>query len=1009
MKDQPLLEIQLLGNFRLTSQNRETRQDLTVRLKALLVYLLLHRDAPVPRHRLAFLFWPDTSEKQAHTNLRNLLHKLRAVLPGIDSYLSINQKTLHWKSSKHFTLDVENFSRLSSQVTSVDALKSAVQIYTGDLFPDIYDDWIHEPRERLRQIYLTVLENLIALLEKDKLLQEALHYAQILLRHDPIREQTYQHLMRLHALCGDQASVARTYKTCVTVLEQELDVTPGPATEEAYQKYVAQDFQLHSRTETTGILSEKHIPHNLPASLTRLIGRDKERTQVLDLLSKNRLVTLTGPGGIGKTRLALSVVRKMLSDYRDGVFLVDLAPVLDANAVPLAITDALQAGDEVRTAGLDGLKGFLSDQRLLLLLDNCEHLVVEVGLICQELLLACPQLTVLVTSREALKIYGETLFQVPALLTPVAVENPDPGHSAVLARAIRSNESVELFVERALSTLPTFKTDDDVLFLIGEVGRRLEGMPLAIEMAAARVKTLSVQQIVQRLNRATELLQHPASGSYHRHSTMEAAMQWSYSLLKPAERKLFARLGVFSGSFSLQAAEEICQGDGIHREEILDLMANLVDKSLVGTQPAYPEVRFRLHEIVRQYAYQKLVDANRLRYWKDRHLEHFVSLAERAEPHLRGREQVEWVNRLELEFQNMRGALRYAFEDELGSDNHLRNIESAARLAGALFVFWFIRGRFSEGRRWAEQVLVGIRESGRASPSLGKVLYTAGSFCFFQGDFAQAEELSLKSLRVCKADNDLFGVAISYHHLGIVSTDQGDLSRARKWLRDGLKVAELLGDAWLLSVFYADLAALARQDDNPASRLAWIKRSLDTARQSGNKFSLLYDLLILAEIALEQVDTKQATLLAEEGLSLSRELGERRGTSYALQNLGLIAMLEGAYKRANELLRESLHLIWSTRDRESIIESLIALAENSVREGNFNFAVRLLAACEVAKDRFPAGYLFYSQPKYDRLVEMLQNHLEEGAFTAAWTLGRLMSLEQAVSYALKEHSEKPLE
>ena len=1005
MKDQSVLDIQLLGAFRLRYQNQEIRQGLTSRLESLLAYLLLHRDAPIPRQRLAFLFWPDASEKQAHTNLRNLLYKLRSVLPDADRYLSIEQSTLHWQTSLSFNLDVDKFSSQAGNTTSMPGLQEAIRIYAGDFLPDCFDDWTYSFRESLRQTYLDTLEKLFLLLAESGRPREALPYAQTLLRQDPTREETYCHLMRLHAQCGDRASVARVYKTCITVLDRELGVKPGKATQDAYRHSIAQEIDWSS-TETADILSQEQSRHNLPVSLTRLIGRDQELVRVKDLLSRNRLVTLVGPGGIGKTRLALAAAREIVSGYRDGVFLVDLVPVIDSETVNLAIADALQASDEIRSSGLEGLKDHLSGQSLLLLLDNCEHLVEEVGSICSALLSACPQLTILVTSREALKIYGETLWEVPALLTPVAVENPDPSHGAVLTRVLRSNESVMLFIDRATSALPTFKANDESLFSIAEICRCLDGMPLAIEMAAARVKTFSTQQIVQRLDHAIDLLQHPDLKSYHRHHTMEAVMLWSYSLLKPAECKLFARLGIFSGSFSFQAVEEICHGDGIQKQEILELIASLVDKSLISTLPTLPEARFKLHEIIRQYAHQQLNDSDRVKYWKDRHMNYFVSLAEEAEPKIRGSEQLEWLNRLELEQENLRGALRYALEYEIDTVDQVHDIESAARLVGALWMFWFIRGRFSEGRRWAEQVLVSRERMDRTSPALGKLLYTAASFCFFQGDYYQAEELSLESLHICRAANDLFGEAISFHHLGILAMLQGNLAPAHNQLHKGLELAISLGDAWLISVLQGDLADLADHEGDQHGRLDWNRQSLETGRQVGNKFSILYDLLNLAEMAIESGDTRQAALLAEESLDLSREIGERRGISFALHHLGCIAMHEEAYRQADELLKQSLQVIWVTRDRGSILGYLIDLADNATREGKFEFAARLLAACEAAKMNFPAGYGFVNQSTYERLVETIPMHLESGTFTALWTLGRLMNLEQAVGYALKDHPQK---
>jgi tetratricopeptide (TPR) repeat protein len=483
---------------------------------------------------------------------------------------------------------------------------------------------------------------------------------------------------------------------------------------------------------------------------------------------------------------------------------------------------------------------------------------------------------------------------------------------------------------------------------------------------------------------------------------MEAVMDWSYSLLSVAERKLFVRLGVFSGSFSLQAAEEICQGQGILKEEILNLLAGLVDKSLVGTLPSFPETRFRLHEIVRQYAHQKLYATDRFTYWNDRHLDYFVRLAETAEPKLRGSEQLEWFNRLELELENLRGALLYAF-DGSNSEEQGHTIEAAASMVGALWLFWFIRGRFSEGRHWAERVLASLERTKRNSPKLGKVLNTAASFCYFQGEYSLAEELSQRSLVVCRSSTDLFGELISHHHLGLIANVRGDAVLAGNELNQGLKLAKSLDDPWLISLFQSDISWVAGSQGDQSSRLAWQQQALETARQSGDKFGILYSLLNITQTVLDIGDVRQAAMLAEESLVLARELGEKRGISFALGNLGLIAMQEGAYPRAGELLKQSLQIIWSTRDRDSILSCLVDLAENASYEEKFELTARLLAACESAQEAYLKGYRFSNQSTYSRLVEMLPNQLEEGTLMAAWTLGRLMSLEQAVAYALKDH------
>ena len=999
----PILSIRLLGNFGLYYEEQPLSTINTARLQALLAYLVLYRDTPVSRQHVAFLFWPDSSEAQARTNLRNLLYKLRSALPSADQFLSIDQYTIQWQTSAPFTLDVDEFRSLSSHSSSIQDLKTSIQIYAGDFMPDCYEDWAQTIREGLRHMYLTTLENLIVLLGENKGLQEALHYGQILLQHEPTREATYRQLMYLYARRGDRASVARIYKTCATVLGQELGIDPSPATNQAYENFIAQASDWASTSEPTqGLLPKEQAPHNLPPFLTTFIGREQELEQIKTLLAKHHLVTLSGPGGIGKTRLALAVAKEMLSNYGDGVFVADLAPLTDAGMLTTAIAEALQTSDEVQAAGLDGLVKHLRDQDILLLLDNCEHLTKEVGTIVLTLLQACPDLRILTTSREVLNVYGETVYQVPPLPLPVMRKYTSAESAIVHAQMLHTNESVALFVERAVSTLPTFRPHAEALLVIGEICRRLEGMPLAIEMAAARVKTLAVHQIVQRLDNVLDLLKLSSSSALPHHRTMEAVMDWSFAMLTTAERNLFARLSVFSGDFSLQAAEKICQGEGIQEGQVLELLASLVDKSLVETLPMHPEARFRLHEIARQYAHQKLNAQEPLLYWQNRHIDYFVRLAEEAESHLRTADQLEWLSRLELEQENLRVALRLRLEKHATSDPQY--IDFAARLVGALWLFWFIRGQFNEGRHWAERALASLEQRLPTSANLGKVLYVAASFCYFQGDLSKAEVLSEKSLRVCRVHKDIFGEVISFHHLAMVAMSVRDLAKAAKYLNRGLKLAIQLKNAWLTTLMREDLAELAVVSGDFGEALQQYQQSLEIAREVGDKFSTIYCLTNLARLALRHNDLKQADMFVEESLSLSRLIGERRGISFALHLLGRIALGQKELQRAGELLKESLHVIWSTRDRDSVIEYLVSLADYEVQEERFEIAARILAACEATLTGFPTGYRLPNQALFDQLVEAIQARLDKGIFTTVWTLGRLMSLEQAVSFALIDRS-----
>jgi non-specific serine/threonine protein kinase len=988
----------LLGGFHLRYRNETVGTINTARLQSLLAYLAVHQNSPVSRQSLAFMFWPDTSETQARANLRNLLHKLRASLPDADSFLSIGQHTVQWLASPSSTLDVDQFLFFASQSTSVSELKQAILVYAGDFMPDCYEDWAQTVRENLRQTYLTSMEKLVLLLADDRNQREALEFAHILLRQEPTREETYRQLMGLYAQCGDRASVARIYNTCVTVLERELGLEPGPATRKAYENFIHQAAQLDVPVGASPVSLEERLLHNLPASLTSFIGRSQELKQINLLLSSQRLVTLCGPGGIGKTRLALAAARERIPAHRGGIVWVDLTSVRDPGMVTGAIADALQVSDQVRSAGLEGLVNLLRDQELLFLLDNCEHLTGEAGTVAIALLQACPGLRIVTTSREALNVYGETAWQVPALPVPAPDEPIELQDLATRTQTWLANESVALFIERAASTLPTFQPDPRALQTIAAICRRLEGIPLAIEMAAARVKTLTVQQIALRLDNTLELLRAPSNSALPRHRTMEAVMDWSHDMLTGRERELFARLSVFSGHFSLQAVEQICQGKGIREGEILELLASLVDKSLVGSLSITTEARFRLHEIARQYGRTKLAAQRSHRRWQNRHLDYFVHLAEEAEPNLRASSQLEWLGRLDLEQENLRAALHLALRERDTPDD--RYAARAARLAGALWVYWFIRGHFSEGRRLAEQALSLLDHTEAPGPVLGKVLYTAASFALFQGDFARGEALTRQSLAVSRACGDEFGEVISYHHFGMLANAQGDPSKAGRSYRRGLRIANRVEDPWLIGVMLNGLGVAAFNSHDHENAFKYYRQELEIGRQSGDKFQVLYSLISLAELALQRGDLEQAALFTEEELAVSKAIGERRGISSALQHLGRIALRRKDNVRAGELLKQSLRGVWSTRDRASVLEHIVHLVDYEVQAGRFEVAARLLAVCDAVLQSFPAGFRLLSQDLYERLVENVQGQLDGGVFTASWTLGRLMSLEQAVSFAL---------
>ena len=436
--------------------------------------------------------------------------------------------------------------------------------------------------------------------------------------------------------------------------------------------------------------------HNLPLQLTSFIGREKEIANVIRLLEKARMVTLIGPGGTGKTRLSIQVANELLDQYPDGAWFVELAPISDPLLLPRTTAIAIGLRDEPQRPVIDMLCDYLRGKQLLLILDNCEHLVEACAQLADTLLHACPQIRILASSREALGIAGETSYLVPSLELPDMQNLPT-------VEVLSQCEAIRLFSERASAATQNFRVTDDNASSIAQICHHLDGIPLAIELAAGKIRALSAQQIAQRLDDRFRLLTRGSRTAMPRHQTLQATIEWSYNLLSASEQTLFRRLSVFVNGWTLEAAESICWGkdttakDALKKEDILELLSQLVNKSLVMTEERNSEVRYHMLETIRQYAGDKLQESNEIEPLRDRHLEHFLQLAETAEPHLRKPEQLEWLARLEAEHENMRAALEWS----LGKERP----EYALRLAAALGTFWVIRCYWKEGARWLESAL----------------------------------------------------------------------------------------------------------------------------------------------------------------------------------------------------------------------------------------------------------------------------------------------------------------
>ncbi len=684
---------------------------------------------------------------------------------------------------------------------------------------------------------------------------------------------------------------------------------------------------------------------NLPAPRTRLIGREGDLAAVFELAlhAEGRLVTLSGAGGSGKTSLALEVARALLPAFPDGVWLAELASLSDPVLVPGAVAAALGVRDRPGRPLAEVLAEYLQPRTLLLVLDNCEHLMDPCAQFVEGLLSACPDLRVLATSREPLRIPGEVVWRVPSLAVPDL-------RGRYTADELAGYAAVRLFVERARAVQPAFRLTSSNAAAVAEVCVRLDGIPLAMELAAARVRAFSVEQIAAYLDDRFHLLTAGPRTALPRQQTLQATVDWSYALLSEPERTLLRRLSVFAGGWSFEAAEAVAAGEGIHAYAMLDLLAQLVDKSLVIADEQRGVVRYRLLETIRQYAHQRLLEAGEAERTRDRHLAYFLRLAEAAELKLRGPEARAVMDRLEEEHDNLRAALEWALAP-------LGRGDAALRLSGALAWFWWVRDYHSEGRRWLARVLAASPD--RTAPRM-KALHGAGFLAHHQRDADAARALLVESLAIARELDDRWTVAWTLHCLGRVAYFDNDPQTARSLGEQSLAVAQAISDP---------------------SLIAWAHHLLGLA----------------AYIAADDVTARAHY---EQSLAIRRKLGFDEGIGILLSLLGLVAIREGDLGQAHALSREALIMVQGLLGPWGLCMPLAALSRIAAAWGQPLRAVRLGAAATALSELYQTPLIPLFEPPLAEGLELARRVLGEAVYLQTWTEGTAMSLDQAVAEAL---------
>ena len=723
------------------------------------------------------------------------------------------------------------------------------------------------------------------------------------------------------------------------------------------------------------------IPNNLPVQLTSFIGRAREMTELKRLLTQTRLLTVTGTGGSGKTRLALEVVGHLLSDFDDGVWLIELAgfvdPALLTHVVAVVLNVREEPGRTLVQAMVDSLRG----KRVLLVFDNCDHLIPACAALIDCLLRSLPNLTVLATSREALGMSGETVWLAPPLSLP------DPDRRLSAAQRVTC-DAIRLFIDRATAVFPRFTLTEQNAVAVATVCRRLDGIPLAIELAAARLTSLSAEQIAGRLDDRFRLLTR-GNRTVSRHQTLRTAIDSSYDLLSDRERALFRRLTVFAGGFTLDGAKAVCSDGALSAGEIVDLLTLLVDKSILSMDRGV-NVRYRLLETLREYGAEKLRESGEETVWCARRRDWLLELMSRAEPELQGPRQRVWLEDIEAEHDNLRATLEW--------NNTEDDREPGLRLAAASWRFWQLRGYLSEGRAWLEGAL---RHAGNTPPSERiKALMGTGNLAYMQGDYARSEELYKESLALSRRLGDTRHIASALNNLGLICQNRGDYTVAAALCEESLVLRRKTGDPRDIADSLNNLVGVAWALGDGERAVALCEESLALWRELGDSQGVAGALNNLGLVARHHGDYAGARILYEESLAIRRELGDRISIADSLANLGYVAQCLEDYGQARGLYEESLALYRDVGANLSIAQCLERLASVACAQQQHERAARLFGAADALRATIGAPLGTPERTEIDRDIASVRAELGEKAATRALEAGHMMTQEAALTYAI---------
>lgn len=1008
--------IRLLGRLDVTYRSGTPVRIPSRTAQSLLAYLALTKGREHANEALQGLFWPESDGDKQAQNLRRAIADLRKVLER-DLPLGtviVTRKGHVSLNPDRVATDVERFLDLTRQRAEDQAsLAEAIHLYGGPLLSPLSNDWVMGHRMELEERFGQAVEGLCGMLTEQGSVKEAINIGRAAVVAAPSREDVHIALIQAYRRAGMGVEALRQFEELERILDETWGETPSARAREALEAAFAES---------------QPRKHNLPEQLTSFIGREKEIEEVGELLTKTRLLTLTGSGGCGKTRLSLQVASRVLDQFPDGVWFVEFAPLADPALVPDTVAAALGLSEQPGKPIEQTVADYLKAKQLLLVLDNCEHLLLACAQLAEAVLRQCPSVVVLANSREGLAIGGELVYRVPSLSLPNPKDPQTPG-------SLAHYESVQLFVARAGQVQRAFAVTDQNAQALASVCQRLDGIPLAIELAAARLRSLSVEEINAKLDQRFRLLTGGSRTALPRQQTLRSLIDWSYDLLNEAEKALLCRLAVFAGGWTLESAEHVCAGGVVLEGDVLDLLTSLCDKNLVLAEHEGGETRYRMLETVRQYCRDRLLESGEGGELRNRHLANFLALAVDAEPHLRGPDQLAWLEQLEAEHDNLRAALEWSSAAGGASDAGLH-------LAGTLSRFWERRCHLSEGRNWLEAMLA-VNPVDELSAARAKALSGSGRLAWMQGDNDASRAHCQRSLALQRQLGDRLGAAESLNTLGNATLEQGEPNSAEPFYAESLALRRELGDKAGVAQSLSNLANVAHYKGDYGGSLARREEALAIFREIGDKRGIAASLANLAIGVGIQGDFEAAQTAGEESLAIFREVGDKRGIARALGVLGETARSCSELPGARRALEESLSIFQDLGDRRSVAGAQLLLGEFEVENREYSAALAhckaSLSTCAEARDvtiisatlQVVASILAaHAEPdraarlwgaaeslRAERGISLVvpkdRANYEHGiataraalgddeAFDRAWQKGRELTLEQAIELALR--------